>query len=103
MFGPKVLKILKFRLSYFCSFVSKEKKGVVLNLKQLKSPLPEDALICAKFGLNWSSGSGEKDFKILSMYFRYIVIISPWEKAPRLFIWTNLNSLHPIMFRDKFG
>ena len=36
-------------------------------------------MLCAKFGLNWPSGSGEEDFLILSMYFRYFVIISPWK------------------------
>ena len=35
----------------------------------------------AKFGWNWLSGTGEDDFKILSMYFHYFVIISPWKKG----------------------
>ena len=34
---------------------------------------------CAKFGWNWPSSSGEKDFKISSMYFCYFVSISPWK------------------------
>ena len=51
---------------------------------------------CDKFGWNWLSGSGEEDFKILSMYFRYFVIISPLKMAGP-FIWTNLNPLHPGM------
>ena len=34
-------------------------------------------MLCAKFGWNWSNGSGEKDFWISSMYFCYFVIISP--------------------------
>ena len=33
-------------------------------------------MLCAKFGWNWPSGSGEEDFKMSSMYFRYFVIIS---------------------------
>ena len=33
-------------------------------------------MLCAKFGWNWLSGSGE-DFKILSMYFCYFINISP--------------------------
>ena len=36
-------------------------------------------MLCAKFGLNWTSGSGEEDFLISSMYFHYFVIISPWK------------------------
>ena len=39
---------------------------------------------------------------ILSMYFRYFVIISPWKRAGP-FIWTNLNPLHPRMLCAKFG
>ena len=38
-------------------------------------------MLCAKFGWNWSSDSGEEDFLISSMYFRYFVIISPWKRA----------------------
>ena len=36
------------------------------------------------------------------MYFRYFVIISPWERAGP-FIWTNLNPLHPNLHCAKFG
>ena len=59
-------------------------------------------MLCAKFGWNWSSDSGEEDFLISSMYFRYFVIISPWKRAGP-FIWTNLNPLHPRMLFAKFG
>ena len=38
-------------------------------------------MLCAKLGWNWHSGSGEEDFKILSAYFRYFIIISPWKRA----------------------
>ena len=58
-------------------------------------------MLCAKFGWNWLSGSGE-DFLISSMYFHYFVIISPWERAWP-FIWTNLNPLYPRMLCAKFG
>ena len=44
----------------------------------------------------------EKIFLILSMYFRYFVIISPWDRVGP-FIWTNLNPLHPRMLCAKFG
>ena len=57
---------------------------------------------CAKFGWNWLSGPGEEAFLILSMYFRFFVIISPWKKAGP-FIWTNLNPLYPKMLCAKFG
>ena len=36
------------------------------------------------------------------MYFRFFVIISPWERAGP-FIWTNLNPLHQRMLCAKFG
>ena len=59
-------------------------------------------MLCAKFSWNWHSGPGEKDFIILSMYFHYFVIISPWKRAGP-FIWTNLNPLHPRMLCAKFS
>ena len=51
-------------------------------------------MLCAKFGWNWPSVSGEEDFLISSMYFHYFIIISPWKRVGP-FIWTNLNPLHP--------
>ena len=57
---------------------------------------------CAKFGWNWPSASGEEDFYISSMYFRYFAIISSWKRAGP-FIWTNLNPLYPRMLCAKFG
>ena len=60
-------------------------------------------MLCAKFGWNWLSGSGEEDFFLISsMYFHYFVIISPCKRAGP-FIWTNLNPLHPRMLCAKFG
>ena len=59
-------------------------------------------MLCAKFSWNWLSDSGEEDFLILSMYFHYFVIISPWKRAGP-FIWTNLNPLYPRMLCAKFG
>ena len=58
-------------------------------------------MLCAKFGWNWPSGSGEEDFLISSLYFRYFLIISPWKRAGP-FIWTNLNPLHPRMLCAKW-
>ena len=48
--------------------------------------------IVPSFDWNWPSGSREEDFSILSIYFRYFVIISPWKRM-RPFIWTNLDYL----------
>ena len=45
---------------------------------------------------------GKKFFLILSMYFHYFIIISPWKRAWP-FIWTNLNPLHPGILCAKFG
>mgnify|MGYP003691611305 CR=1 FL=1 len=59
-------------------------------------------MLCAKYGWNWPSGSGEEDFLILSMFFHCFVIISPWKRVG-LFTWTNLNSLHPRMLCAKFN
>ena len=55
-----------------------------------------------RFGWNWLSGSGEEDFWISSMYFRYFIINTPWKRAGS-FIWTNLNPPHPRMLCAKFG
>ena len=51
-------------------------------------------ILCAKFGWNWSSGSGEEGFWISLMYYHYFLIISPLEIgwSPSL---ENLNSLQP--------
>ena len=57
-------------------------------------------MLCAKFCSNWPSCFGGGDFSILSMYFRYFVIISPWKRAWP-FIWTNLDLLHTRMFCAK--
>ena len=58
-------------------------------------------MLSAKFGWNWLS-SGEEDFLILSMYFHYFVIISPWKRAEPC-IWRNLNPLYQRMLCVKFG
>ena len=38
-------------------------------------------MLCAKFGWNWLSGSGEEYFKFHGLYFHYFVIIFPWKRA----------------------
>ena len=42
-------------------------------------------MLCAKFGWNWLSGSGEEDFFISWMYFYHFVIISPLKGRGPLF------------------
>ena len=59
-------------------------------------------MFCAKIGWNCPSGYGEEDFLILSIYFRYFVIISPWNRAGS-FIWTKFNPLYPRMLCANFG
>ena len=74
---------------------------MVLHLKKLESPLPKDALCQVWLKLaQWFWR--RRFFLILSMYYQYIVIISPWKRAVP-FIWTNLNPLHPRMICAKFG
>ena len=38
-------------------------------------------IYCAKFGWNWTSGSGEDFSQISSLYFYYFIIIFPWKKG----------------------
>ena len=44
----------------------------------------------------------KRDINILSIYFRYFVIISAWKKAWP-FIWANLNLLCPMMLCSKMA
>ena len=87
---------------YFRYFViiSPLEKGRALYLKKLESPSTNEALnqVFLKLAL-WFC---RRRFLNLSMYFPYFVIISPWKKAGP-FIWTNLNTLQPMMFCAKFG
>ena len=53
-------------------------------------------LLCAKFGWNWPSGSGDEDFKISSMYFRYLCNYVPFEKGGAL----HLNKLESPSPKD---
>ena len=62
--------------------------GGALHLKKLDSPSPKDNLC-------------QFDFQISTIYFHYLIIISPWKRVWP-FIWTNLNSLYPRMICAKF-
>ena len=53
-------------------------------------------MLCVKFGWNWPNGSRKEDFKISSMFFRYFVIISPWQRT-WTFIWTKFYVLRRRM------
>ena len=66
------------------------------------NPLHIRMLCAIEFSLNWPRGSREEGFKILSMYFLYFVIISPWKRTGP-FVSTNLNPLHPRLLCAKFG
>ena len=62
-------------------------------------------MLCAKFGWNWLSGSGEEDFLISSMFFfaiSYICNYLPLEKSGALHL-NKLESLFPRMLCAKFG
>ena len=56
-------------------------------------------MICAKNGWNWLSGSGEEDFLISPIYFRYFIIIylTTFEKewSPSFEKTLIFNSLPP--------
>ena len=58
--------------------------------------------ICDKFGWVGLVVQKKKILLIPSMYFRHLVIISPWERVGP-FIWRKLNPLHPRMLCTKFG
>ena len=57
-------------------------------------------MLCAKFGWNWPSGSGEFFFlnfvDVLFCYYLPLECVLP-------FIWTNVNPIHPKMLWTKFG
>ena len=53
-------------------------------------------MLCAKFGWNWLSGSGEEDFLILSMFFPYFCNYLPLEKGGAL----HLNKLESPSPKD---
>ena len=54
-------------------------------------------MLCAKYGWNWPSVSGEEDFKISSTYFRYFVIIDPskWARSSFEQTWIPVTQGSP--------
>ena len=97
--GKETFLISSMYFGYFIIIFPWERAGPFI-WTNLNSLYPR--MLCAKFGWNWPSGSGEEDFLVLSMYFRYFLIISPWKRAGP-FTFTNLNPLHPRMLCAKFG
>ena len=81
---------------YFVIISPRNRAGLCIwtNLNSLHARMI--SLNCATFEWNRPSCSGEEDFWISSMCFRYFVLISHWKRAGP-FIWTNLNHLHPRM------
>ena len=59
-------------------------------------------MLYAKFGWNKPSGSEKKIFQNFVIVFSLFHYPPPPEKV-RLFLWTNLNSLHTRMLCAKFG
>ena len=94
-------RFLNFVIYYWLTLIISPWKSVWPFILTNLNPLYR-RMLCVKFGWNWLSGSGEEDFLISSMYFRYFVIISPWIRAGP-FIWTNWYPLHPRMLCVKFG
>ena len=84
---------------FFCNYLPWEKGGA-LHLNKLESLHPR--ILCAKFGWNWLSGSGEEDFLILSLFFPYFCNYLPWEKGGALHL-NKLESLHPRILCAKLG
>ena len=97
--GKKIFYFLHCIFHHFIIIFPWKRAGPFIwtNLSPLHSKM-----LCAKCGWNWLSGSGEEDFSISSMYFRYFIITSPWKRTG-LIIWTKLNPLHPRMLCIKLG
>ena len=97
-------KIFKYRQSILAIWLSSPpplENDVAFYLKKkIESPLPKKALCQVWFRMaQWFFR--RSFFLFSSMYFRYLVIISPWKNAWP-FIWTNFNSLQPSMICAHF-
>ena len=57
-------------------------------------------MFSVKFSWNWPGGSGEEHFIILSMYFRYFVIISPWNgRVPYIESQSHKDALCQVLLK----
>ena len=70
-------------------------------MEKLESAPPK-AVLCKNFGWNSPSCSWGENFKMLSVYFHYFVIISTWKRTGP-FIWQNLNQHHPRTLCANFN
>ena len=75
---------------------------MAFHLNKLEFPSSKDA--CVEFGLNWLSGSGERDFLTSSMYFHYLIIISTWKRARPSFeqTWITKDVLFSWNWHSSF-
>ena len=85
--GEKYFFISSMYVRYFVIISPWKRAGPLI---WIKLNLLHTRLLCAKFCWNLLCGSGEEEFLILLMYFRFFGIISPWKRAGP-FIWTKLN------------
>ena len=92
--GEEVFLISSMYFHYFQIIFPWKRAGPFIWIKL--NPL-HPRMLCAKFGWNWPSGSGEED-NVFQLFRNYL----PLEKGG-LFIWTNLNPLHTRMLCAKFG
>ena len=93
-------KISSMYFHYFVNISPWERTGpfIWINVNSHHS-----RMLCAKFGWNWISSSGEEDFFNFVNGFLLFRNYLPLEKGAGPFIWTNVNSLHPLMHCAKFG
>ena len=86
-------RLLKNLKKVFCNYLLFEDMWPCI-WTNLNSVHPR--MLCAKFGWNWTIGSGEDFFLSFQCNFTISQLSPLWEKAWP-FIWTNLNPLNPRM------
>ena len=109
------IEVFTKKITLFCSIIKKIKFTlIVVCKKSSKCYLPWWHRIAyprnnvptnqQKICLPTNIGPQELEWfhSILSIYFRYFVITSPW-KTTWSFIWTTRNPHHPRMLYSKFG
>ena len=99
-FGEKDFWILIISFWYFI-IVSAWKKVWPFIRSNFNPRQPK--MLGVKFGWNWPNGS-RKDILILLMFFFFFCNFFIISRLKRLgiFLWTNLNSHHPMMLCAKF-
>ena len=85
---------------YFFTIIFPRKSVWSFILRKLNPP--HSRMLCGTFSWNWAIGSRKEEYyQSSSMYFRYLLIISPW-KWTRTVFCTKLNPLHPRLISAKF-